>query len=177
MNMELPADYKAWKQSRGIFSKEDLADYQGLKIDKLEELAAKGDLKAIDVLFEYELSSGNIKRYQELADLGAVHGSLSMLRMLSGKAKVKYMDSKKEEDLLEALAYMELLGKRGDLYMKAKIPIDHKIFNFYPNEEQQKLIDMRAEELLADYEKRREELGLPPFDNSTLASDSELYGE
>lgn len=172
-----PVEKKIWRNSRGIFSDDELLEYEAFKLDKLEELASKGDLKAIEVLSKYELSSGNTKRFRELVDLGAVHGSLDSLRHLGAEKIGNYLDSRKEGDALEMLAYMEFQGKRGDLYIKSKIPVVYKIHNFYPTQEQAEYIDRRADELMAEFEKRREELGLPPFDNSTLASDRELFEE
>jgi hypothetical protein len=168
---------KIWRNSRGIFHDGESIEYEGYKLDRLEELANKGDLKAIDVLTKIELSNANVKRYDELVDLGVLHGSLTSLRLLSADKISKYVLSKKEEDLLEMFAYKEFQGKRGDLFVKSKIPVDYKIYDFYPTLEQAEFIDRRSNELMADYEKRREEMGLPPFDNSTLASDRELYGE
>lgn len=168
---------KNWRQSRGIFDDGELVDYEGFKLDKLEELANKGDLKAIEVLSKYELSSGNTKRLLELMDLGAVHGSLNSLRYIGAEKKLKYMNSRKEEDALEAFAYLEFQAKRGDLFIKDKIPVDYKILNFYPTQEQASYIDQRSDELMADFEKRRKEMGLPPFDNSTLESDRELFDD
>jgi hypothetical protein len=175
-NSELPESYKNWKRSRGFFSDVDLQEYQGFKLDKLEELSNKGDLKAIEVLREIERSSGNRKRYKELTDLGVVYGSLNSLGSLSTEKKGNYMTSRKEEDALEMFAYMELQAKRGDLRMKhMMIPSDYKYFDFYPTQEQATYIDRRSNELMADFENRRKELGLPPFDNSPSESDKELY--
>lgn len=168
--------YKEWRQSRGYFSDEDLQEYGGFKLDKLEELASKGDLKAIEVLRKYELSSGNTKRYNELVNLAAVYGSLSSVRILTADKMGEYVISKKEEDILEMFAYANLAVKRGDLNTKyGLLEVYSKSFNFYPNEEQQKYIDQRSDELMVDLEKRREELGLPPFDNSPLESDRLKY--
>jgi hypothetical protein len=172
-----PLESKTWRNSRGIFHDEELIEYEGFKLDKLEELASRGDLKAIKVLSKYEFSSGNTKRFRELVDLGAVHGSLDSLRHLGAEKIGNYFDSRKEEDALEMLAYMEFQGKRGDLFIKSKIPVVYKIHNFYPTQEQAEYIDRRSDELMADFEKRRKEMGLPPFDNSTLASDRELFDD
>jgi hypothetical protein len=148
---------------------------QGYKLDKLEELVNKGDLKAIEVLREYERASGNVKRYKEVTNLGVVYGSLGALRGLSTEKKGNYIISRKEEDALEMFAYMELQAKRGDYFIKAKIPVDYKFFNFYPTQEQASYIDRRSDELMADLENRRKELGLPPFDNTPLESEKEIY--
>lgn len=172
-----PLEEKVWRHSRGLFYDGELIDYEGYKLDKLEELASKGDLKSIEVLRRYERSSGNVKRYKELTDLGVVYGSLGALRGLSTEKISNYLLNRTEENLLEMFAYKEFQAKRGDLFIKSKIPVDYKIYDFYPTQEQAEHINRRSDELKVDYEKRREEMGLPPFDNSTLASDRELYGE
>lgn len=170
-----PIEEKIWRNSRGIFNKEELIEYGGFKLDKLEELANNGDLKAIETLRAYERASGNVKRYEELTYLGVIHGSLASLRGLSTEKIGNYLTNRSEENLLEMFAYKDFQAERGDLFIKSKIPVDYKIYDFYPTLEQAEYIDRRSDELMADFERRRKELGLPPFDNSTLESDRKMY--
>lgn len=173
---ELSEEYKNWKRSRGYFSDVDLQEYKGFKLDQLEDLANKGDLRAITVLMEYELSSRNIERYRELKYLGAVYGSMRSISLLTTEKGSEYIKSRKEEDALEFFSYMQLDVKRGNLHTKyTKIPTAYKQFNFYPNEEQANYIDRRSDELMADLENRRKELGLPPFDNTPSEIEKETY--
>lgn len=171
----LTEDYKNWQRSRGYFSEVDLQEYKGFKLDKLEELANQGDLKAIEVLTQFEASSSNWARHRELLELGTVYGSLKSLNRLAIEKVSQYIGSKKEEDALEMLAYRYLEGKRGDLYIKDKIPLELKILKFSPTPEQQIVIERRADELMADLENKRKILGLPPFDNTPEKSDKEYY--
>lgn len=173
----LPEDYKNWQRSRGTFSEVDLQEYKRLRLDELEILANKGDLKAIEVLAQYELAAGNSKRYRELVELSVVSGSLSGVTSLSVRKLGDYIISgrKNEADILEGYALQTFAFHRGNL--DANYQQVAKTYNFYPNEEQELFIDQRADELMIEYEEKRKVMGLPPFDNSPLASEKEIYDQ
>ncbi|MBK8187921.1 MAG: hypothetical protein IPK77_12155 [Cellvibrio sp.] len=158
---------KEWDRSNGKFSDSELNEYGQLSPNTLEELAKKGDLKAIQTLADHEAILGNTERSLELWNWAAVHGSTEALMRFAYRHGGDYVSSKRSEDALDALAYMNAAATRGDLFTK-HVHIDsfYRTNNFYPTAEQQAYIDSRSNEILKDLEDKRRNLGLPEFDNN-----------
>jgi hypothetical protein len=157
---------KEWDRSNGKFSDSELDEYGRLSQNTLEELAKKGDLRAIQTLAVHEAVLGNDERSVELWNWAAVHGSTEALMWLSYGYKGNYISNKADDDALNALSYMNAAAKRGDLLTKhVHIESFYKTNNFYPTEEQQSDIDSRSDAILKDLEDKRRVLGLPEFDN------------
>jgi hypothetical protein len=171
----LPEDYKNWWRSRGRFKEFDLQEHRRLSLDELESLANKGDLKAIEVLIQNALEAKNSARYDELVNLAVTSGSVSAITLLTASKLGDYIsfDRKKTEDILEAFAYEAFAFRRGDLTANYRKFAGN--YNFYPNQEQERYIEQRADELMIEYEEKRKALGFPPFDNTPLASEKEYY--
>jgi len=167
---------KDWRAAAGYFSDQELDEYGRLDKNVLEELAKKGDIKAIQTLSDQEAIAGDHERSRDLTYLAAVHGSIESIRTLRSYKTGEYISSKNPKDALEALAYLQVAAKRGDLLAKYDDPeIFYKVQEFYPNEEQQKIIDNRANEIMADLQKRRAELGLGEFDNRPPREQAEFF--
>lgn len=172
---DLPS-LKDWRAAAGCFSDQDLNEYGRLDKNVLEDLAKQGDIKAIQTLSDQEAISGNYERAAELKYLASVHGSVKSIRSLSNLKTGEYIYSKNPKDAMEALAYLHVAAKRGDLLAKNDdIKRYYEVQEFYPNEEQQKIIENRANEIMTDLQRRRAELGLGEFDNRPPREQAQFF--
>jgi hypothetical protein len=171
---ELPS-VNSWKKSVGYFSDEELNEYGRMSKNVLEELAKNGDIQAIQTLAGQEVYN-DLDRAKELYYQAAVHGSIKAIQALKWFKASDYQDDKKPENAMEALAYLQVEVKRGNVIAQhGDIEAFSELYNFYPDEEQKKYIANRSNQIMEDLERRRRGLGLPEFDNRPAKEFKELY--
>ncbi|WP_020207535.1 hypothetical protein [Gilvimarinus chinensis] len=163
-------------------------DYKVYDLETLLSLAEGGDVKAMKVAAlkmmdkseKAESAEESLKyheSYLELLESAVVYGDREVLGLLRTKyvdGSPLLMDSASEAEkanaMIEALAYYEFLGLRGDFGGKY---YGQKFFfkSFMPEKTSLSSIEVRgvkkrAKDIYDHYEGQRLELGLGPFDNS-----------
>ena len=155
---------------QGYFSDEDLAAYDGYAEDALIALGDNGDLRALRVLANRYMNSGEVDKWSAALDKAVVYGSTAAL-MEIGSYKVGMADyisdtKEKQAQLIEGLAWYEVGIKRGDDYYRLLKEQTIERYGISVKPAGGGLIEARAFEILSELEKKRIALGLPQFDNS-----------
>jgi hypothetical protein len=182
-NME---EFKQWSYSRGhtYWFEGKTDEYSAYDLETLKKLANSGDIHAMEALSRYPGISGKSKIM--LLNRAAVYGSTSALQSIAIGLDSEYSptDDNFDEKLtpeerhtnqLEAMAYYELAGLRGDKGVKLgglKYYASYKKIEFTAEEKQQ--IKVRGRELYNELQQQRTNLGLGDFDNTVPASVTKL---
>ncbi len=164
-----------WRESRGRFSAESLAEYSSYDFETLNKLADGGDLKAMMVLADYYISERNPDQANgsdnamRILIRAAIHGSTHALENYS-----EFFESKvykpgsvlTNEQMIEVLAWKNVAALRGDMFPNQIASNDVERLKFVLNAESAGRIRQRSQEIYAELQKERTAIGLGDFDNS-----------
>lgn len=164
------AKYSGWRQSRGRFVTRELGDYLSYNDDTLTTLGKQGDLKALWVLSDRSLHSGDVKRSAHFANIAVVFGSTQGLQELSelvGPIFAPKEYAQARAAALESLAVTKVIELRGDLEFaeQTRRGFTNSVY-FNLTSEEKSLVDRRASEIYWKFQAIRTAKGLGDFDNS-----------
>ncbi len=179
-------ELRDWDAARGYFSADELEDYEAYNEQTLKNLAAEGDIKAMNVLSSYYMQKDYRPEEARALDYkAAVYGATSVFADLANNAHADMQRNeiidetyknpeRRKEGVIEVLAYYKVAAMRGD--PRASIPhmSSYKKLHKIRTGEELALspemldkIDSRAKEIYDELVRARRELGLGEFDNST----------
>lgn len=179
-----------WHADKGHFTEDDLRAYESYTDDALTALSNNNDIRATQVLGDRFFDRGDKDAAVNLYYLAAAQGSSAILLTLSHLAEPPHQVGETPEErkiiyrdsVIESLAILKTMAVRGDIRTSALgIETQKKSYETLAKEplilsqDDLKKIDMRAQEIYNDLQKKRYELGLGEFDNSTSKMERLLY--
>ncbi len=174
---------QGWSEEYGYYSAEDGAIYESYSDAILEDLAKKGDIKALDTLGNKFIQKGEMDKavpyFWEAAALGSTT-ALDSLAILAEPNPTKGETKEMRKELfrgatLESLALYQVVALRGDENLaklkteQVKSSYDFRYGQLELTPQELQTIVQRKQEIYSQLQARRTELGLNDFNNSVPA--------
>lgn len=179
-----------WYSERGHFGSDELSAYSAYDDKTLQEMIKNHDMRATEAMGNKLIDRGDIGGAIELFYLAAAQGSSGILLNLShltepphkvGETAVERKEVYRNS-VIESLAILKTMSIRGDIRMAALgMDTQKKSYETLAKEplviskDELAYIDRRGQEIYADLQRKRYELGLGDFDNSTSKVERLLY--
>lgn len=169
-------------------AKENEAVYKNYETSVLEQLSDSGDIVAMHVLADRYLNEfiargdgqHGIELQRQTFSRAATYGSTWALNQialsLSTEAALVNSPEQRRNMILDSLAYLDVAERRGDRLPKItsrKLTLEE--YGFSPSKEELEHIKNRANAIYDDMAEKRQELGLPEFDNNVPESVSRFF--
>lgn len=179
-------EIEQWCRSRGLYLMGCLNgsddEYAGYDFKMLESLVAAGDMRAYGFYLKEIMrqTPEGFDNFKNVAMDFAAKGSLDAIGLLGFFTKIsdgRFSSISKRENELEFIAIYKLAEIRGNqapMLLEVYSSIDSGQIQPLTAEEW-KMVDDRAEEYYQELAKRRNQLGLENFDNSTPDSVSQYF--
>lgn len=176
------AEMQRWFESHGWFDPSPLTqdDYKSYSKETLIAFAERGDVKALELLaFHSRVSSKTREYYEKAAVYGSTHALYgiinNMLHHTSVTEESSYED--KRRLMIEVYAYKLVATTRGDYAVAPDWDVQNTAtkLKFEATSYDREDIHRRAEEIYAQLELNRKNLGLPSFDNTLSPTAKAFY--
>jgi len=171
---------KKWSISRGYLQYIDNDEYKTYSKEILQKLVDAGDMRAMQTLAGL-IERDDRTRAIELYNLAAVYGSTKALGNVSGWAASISMAldnaEEKKSNVIISMAYVKVAAMRGDnflYYADARNPILTNPGEIALTAEDYDTVKTLAQKIYDGMQKKRDALGLGPFDNYAPASINQI---
>jgi hypothetical protein len=164
----------AWLESKGYFFRtEGSSEYNGYDDDTLHTLADNDDLRALTILADKKIGSGDIDIAKQYLSRAVVIGSTAAIIKLAIIAQpdqydVKGLSSKQKVDLsIESLSLYRFAALRGDTDAANRgFNSLVELRDLHIEESDARQISTRASEIFNNYRAQRLAIGYEDFDNT-----------
>jgi hypothetical protein len=164
----------SWLESKGYFFRTEISsEYNGYDDDTLHTLADNGDLRALTILADKKISSGDVDIARQYLSRAVVIGSTAAIIKLAIMAQpdqydVRGLSDKQKVDAsIEALSLYRFAALRGDTDAANRgFNSLVELRDLHIEESDARRISNRASEIFNDYRAQRLAIGYEDFDNT-----------